>query len=140
MEEDYQVQRSVALAKEADPTGKRTLGEQVDDPIHLEESVTDVTLAGVLTKPDRPEKGTFKHWKPIIEGHDQKLLHNYYVVKNPNPENLGKMSWKDARDSERQFFLEEPWASMADKIKSRLGADNLAAKLSALLEQIIKEQ
>jgi hypothetical protein len=39
--EDYQIQRSVALAKEADPTGKRTLGKQAGAMAPLKEKVTE---------------------------------------------------------------------------------------------------
>ena len=108
----------MTLAKEADPTGKRTLG--------------------VLTKPDRIEEGTFGNWKPVLEGKEQKLLHGYYVVKNPDPKQLGSLTWDQARASEKDYFRKEPWVGLGSAISSRLGSGNLASKLSILLEQIIK--
>jgi hypothetical protein len=116
--EDFQNQPSVTLAKEADPSGKRTLG--------------------VLTKPDRIEEGTFGNWKPVLEGKEQKLLHGYYVVKNPDPKQLGQLTWEQARANEKAYFQKDPWASLGSTITSRLGSSNLATKLSTLLEQIIK--
>lgn len=116
--EDFQNQPSVMMAKEADPTGKRTLG--------------------CLTKPDRIEEGVFSNWKPVLEGKEQKLLHGYYVVKNPDPKQLGSMTHEEARAHEKHFFTKKPWADLPPHITSRLGSPSLAGKLSTLLEQIIK--
>ncbi|UZJ57500.1 hypothetical protein CBS101457_006820 [Exobasidium rhododendri] len=118
MSEDYQTQPGVTLAKEADPHGKRTLG--------------------VLTKPDRVEEGVFQNWKPILEGTEQKLLHGYYVVKNPDPTQLSKLTHKQAREHEKNFFHQKKWSSLGSKVTSRLGSAKLAGRLSSLLEQIIK--
>lgn len=106
------------MAKEADPKGQRTLG--------------------VLTKPDRIEDGTFDYWKPILEGND--LLHGHYVVKNPDPSQLGQMTHEEARADEEAFFQTKPWSTLGSKIRSRLGSQNLAAKLSTLLNQIVKKR
>jgi hypothetical protein len=115
--EDFQNQPSVTLAREADPLGVRTLG--------------------VLTKPDRVEEGTFSIWKPVLEGQEQRLHHGYYVVKNPDPKHLGRLSWEEARADEKAFFREEPWMSLSNDITYRLGAIHLAAKLATLLEKVI---
>lgn len=93
--EDYQNQPAVTMVKEADPTGKRTLG--------------------VLIKPDRIEDGTFHIWEPILEGTD--LFHGYYVVKNPDPTQLGQMSHEEARASEAEFFQGNRWSSMGSNIQ-----------------------
>lgn len=118
--EDFQNQPSVTMAREADPTGARTLG--------------------VLTKPDRVEEGVFDNWKPVLEGKEQKLHHGYYVVKNPDKKQLEHMNHEQARKHEKDFFLKKPWSTLGATITSRLGSGNLAAKLSMLLEQIIKDR
>lgn len=92
---------------------------------------------GVLTKPDRIEEGTFDNWKPVLEGKEQKLLHSYYVVKNPDPKQLSQTTWEQARVDERKFFQNEPWTSLGNDIIYRLGAVHLAAKLAQLLEQVV---
>ena len=116
--EDFQNQAGVTLAREADPKGKRTLG--------------------VLTKPDRIEHGTFGLWRPVLEGLEYKLLHGYYVVKNPGPNQLGTWSHEQARQDEEAFFHEQPWESLSSSIRARLGSTSLGNRLSTLLEQIIK--
>ena len=105
------------MAKQADPSGQRTLG--------------------VLTKPDRVETGTFQNWKPIIEGSQQKLGHGYFVVKNPEPTRVGRLTRAQARAEELAFFEKEPWASLDDAARARLGTGCLAGKLSKLLEKIV---
>lgn len=106
------------LVKEADPSGKRTLG--------------------VLTKPDRIEEATFCNWQAILDGKEHRLFHGYYVVKNPTPSELGNVNWEQARANEKMFFQSAPW--VGSNFDSRLGADNLGVKLAGLLEQIIKEK
>jgi hypothetical protein len=119
MLEDFQNQAGVTLAREADPKGKRTLG--------------------VLTKPDRVEEGVFSKWKPVLEGTENKLVHGYYVVKNPDKKQLGSMNHQEAREDEKRLFQEARWTSLGSAIMARLGSDNLATRLSSLLEQIIKK-
>lgn len=116
--DDFQNQPSVMLAKEADPDGQRTLG--------------------VLTKPDRVEDGTFEIWRPVLEGKVHKLQHGYYVVKNPDPQQLKDVTHEKARATEVTFFQQGRWASLGASISTRLGSDRLAIKLSALLEDLIK--
>jgi hypothetical protein len=109
----------VTLAREADPRGRRTLG--------------------VLTKPDRIEEGVFHIWKPILEGTEQKLTHGYYVVKNPDPTQISKMTHEQARKAERHYFEHnKKWSLLGSAVKSRLGSAKLANRLSSLLEQMIK--
>lgn len=106
------------LAKDADPKGNRTLG--------------------VLTKPDRIEDGNFEMWQPILAGEKQPLHHGYYVVKNPDPKQLGEVTRQEARQDEEDFFAKEPWSSLGPHLRSRLGSDRLSAKLSGLLEEMVK--
>ena len=62
-----------------------------------------------------------------------RVQNSWYCVKLPGPEQLRqRISWKEARQHESEFFQKEPWASQSDLVY-RLGVPQLVAKLSVLL-------
>ena len=76
-------QAIIALAKQVDKHGRRTLG--------------------VLTKPDTIEEGTHEAWLKIMRGETHKLALGYYVVKNPKPSELKKgITFDKARENEKR--------------------------------------
>ncbi|CAG8700870.1 18172_t:CDS:2 [Dentiscutata erythropus] len=111
-------QAIITLAKEADPSGVRTLG--------------------VLTKPDMIEKGTHDIWLKIMGGEAHQLELGYYVVKNPTKvQRAENITFEEARLVENEFFeQEEPWNSFY--LRERIGVKNLQNKLSELLIKSIK--
>ncbi|CAG8728311.1 14460_t:CDS:2 [Dentiscutata erythropus] len=110
-------QAIVTLAKEADPSGVRTLG--------------------VLTKPDMIENGTHNIWLKIMGGEAHQLELGYYVVKNPTKvQRAENITFEEARLNENEFFEQEPWKSFY--LRERTGVKNLQNKLSELLIKSIK--
>jgi hypothetical protein len=108
----------VRLAKEADPEGIRTLG--------------------VLTKPDRIAAGEESQWKAVVEGSSFNLSLGWYVVCNPNQQQLeAGVSFAEARGMEKEFFAAaEVWRDPL--VKSQLGVDNLRGDLSKHLVRLIQ--
>jgi len=117
---DINSQGVLTTARRVDPEGVRTLG--------------------VLTKPDRIESGTEKHWaEEVATGSDGALALGYYMVKNPSQQQLlDRMDHQEARKAEKLFFEDlhsQPyWSSIS---VDRLGTSNLSQALSALLMEII---
>jgi hypothetical protein len=96
-----------------------------------------------MTKPDMLNEGSIKStelWIDVIEGRRHTLKHSYYCVRQPDdPQRAGGITPNDARTSEIQYFGKiKPWANLGMETKQRLGTQNLASMLSALLVQIIK--
>ncbi|GAA6050992.1 hypothetical protein JCM3770_005359 [Rhodotorula araucariae] len=112
MRDDYQNQKAVLLANQADPEGKRTIG--------------------VLTKPDTLQNGEHASWLDLIEGRKHRLRSGFFVTKQPAPEDLKKnWSFEEARAAEKAYFRQaEPWNTLDHGLRGRLGTGNLTAFLS----------
>lgn len=108
-----------ALARQADPTGVRTVG--------------------VLTKPDRIEAGAHQQKIDVLTGKMYRLEHGYWVVKSRTPAQLESgISFEEARMDERNFFRNTaPWNTLPTYVKQRLGSDFLEAKLGKILSSTI---
>ncbi|UYV62849.1 DNM2 [Cordylochernes scorpioides] len=93
---DISTSDALKLAKEADPSGSRTIG--------------------VLTKMDLMDEGT--NAREILENKVLPLRRGYIGVVNRSQKDIdGKKDIQAARDSERRFFLSHPaYRSMADKL------------------------
>ncbi|KAF9479081.1 hypothetical protein BDN70DRAFT_921462 [Pholiota conissans] len=117
-ETDFENQGAHRLAKKYDPEGKRTIG--------------------VLTKPDRIERGEENIWLPFITGEKERLDNHWFCVKQPSSHDLkSKMSWKQAREAESQFFSSAaPWSTL-EKFRQFLGTSNLVPRLSNVLFRLI---
>lgn len=119
--DDIQNQSGAALAREADPSGKRTIG--------------------VLTKTDLIQKDDHDVWLALLKGEKEQLAYGYYAVRNPGTEKLNQgIPHAQARASEAAFFKEKPWSGLPPRVKSRLGTGNLAGKLSSILEAFIQKR
>ncbi|CAO1621291.1 unnamed protein product [Sympodiomycopsis kandeliae] len=117
--DDIQNQSGAALARRADPAGKRTIG--------------------VLTKPDQIQEGDHHLWIDILTGKKEKLEHGYYAVRNPNSRQLSeKLTSASTRRIEKEFFNPPPWSKLEQKFRKRLGTQQLAQRLSELLQQSIQ--
>ncbi|GAX77714.1 hypothetical protein CEUSTIGMA_g5157.t1 [Chlamydomonas eustigma] len=106
---------ALRMAREVDPSGERTIG--------------------VLTKIDIMDRGT--DCRDVLLGKTLRLKHGWVAVINRGQADLnGKMSMKDARSREKDFFLGRP--EYADL--SNIGTGYLAEKLSQhLIAEIMKQ-
>ncbi|GAA6003650.1 dynamin family protein [Rhodotorula paludigena] len=122
MRDDYQNQKAVLLAREADPEGKRTIG--------------------VLTKADTLQVGEHAGWIDLLEGRRHQLANGFFVTKQPAPDDLRKnLAFTEARAAEVEFFrTQAPWNTLSLASKSRLGTSNLTKFLSDRLGQYIAEK
>lgn len=120
-ETDFENQGARSLAKQHDPQGKRTIG--------------------VLTKPDRIERGEEQKWLGFVRGEAETLAKGWFCVKQPNPSELQQnLSWAEARSREEDFFkTREPWSSQMITVRQHFGTARLTARLSEILsDQIAK--
>ncbi|KAK7040880.1 hypothetical protein VNI00_009476 [Paramarasmius palmivorus] len=118
----YREPKSLRLARQVDPDGKRTIG--------------------VMTKPDMLGPGSRKAldlWLDVIEGRRHPLTHGYYCTRQPNDEERGEqMTSQRARQLEEQFFkTTAPWSKSAHAY--RFGTANLSKALSKHLIKIIDD-
>jgi hypothetical protein len=92
----------------------------------------------VLTKPDTLQEGEEKGWLDIVEGRKHPLAHGYFITKQPAPKDVeDKVSHRDARKTERDFFDNHPVWSKCAGIRNRMGTSHLGTTLSKLLSQLI---
>ncbi|KZT07896.1 uncharacterized protein LAESUDRAFT_811749 [Laetiporus sulphureus 93-53] len=124
MSDDIENQKAARLAKEADPSGLRTIG--------------------VLTKPDTLAVGSTKlreAWLELIEGRSDtnRLVHGYFCTRQPDDaERAAGITHAQARIAETEFFSSTPpWSSSSHQ--HRFGTANLVSTLSNLLIKYINE-
>ncbi|KAG9123954.1 hypothetical protein FRC07_013378 [Ceratobasidium sp. 392] len=120
-ETDFENQGARSLAKQYDPQGKRTIG--------------------VLTKPDRIEKGEEQKWLGFVRGETEVLAKGWFCVKQPSPSELEQeLTWQEARNREEEFFkTRNPWSSQEMTVRHHFGTARLTSRLSEILsDQIAK--
>ncbi|KAL4244709.1 hypothetical protein ABKN59_010897 [Abortiporus biennis] len=122
MSDDIENQKAMRLAKDADPTGERTIG--------------------VMTKPDMLTAGGMKSrqiWLNILEGRTHPLKHGYYCTRQPDDDERSRGIGPDeARINEMDFFAtNEPWS--LSLTRNRFGTKNLSESLSDHLSNIIDQ-
>ncbi|GAA6020454.1 hypothetical protein JCM10207_000005 [Rhodosporidiobolus poonsookiae] len=118
MRDDYQNQKAVLLATEADPNGERTIG--------------------VLTKADTVQHGEHSIWLAMLEGKTHALKHGFFATKQPGPADLERnLSFEEARALEAQFSTQAPWSTANLALKNRFGVANLTKFLSVRLAEYI---
>ncbi|TCD67241.1 hypothetical protein EIP91_000370 [Steccherinum ochraceum] len=117
MRDDIDNQGAADLARLADPTGSRTIGEN------------SIFIRG--------EHGS---WLRILDGARHPLKMGYFVTKQPSPEELEEgLSFHTAREREAAFFTDNaPWNERAD-LRERYGTTNLTKELSKLLGIVISK-
>ncbi|KAG9080493.1 hypothetical protein FRC06_006515 [Ceratobasidium sp. 370] len=132
---DYETQGAGILAAEFDKEGKRTVGT-FPSPASQLITLNIKPSLGVLTKPDRAE-GTedAAQWIAMVTNQANRLVNGWYLVKQlDSKQRKDKLTWEEARDSEAEFFeTQEPWASIPDEYRGRLGSENLACQLGNIL-------
>lgn len=141
--DDFQNQKAVLLAKDADPDGKRTIGALDLFSLSFCRSLTLIRiLAGVLTKPDTLQKGEHDFWLDLLENRRHHLTNGYFVTKEPAPEDLKKnLTYEQAHEAEKQFFANnEPWKSLKGGTERHLGTGYLTSFLSDRLGRYIAEK
>ncbi|KAJ4389660.1 hypothetical protein N0V93_007132 [Gnomoniopsis smithogilvyi] len=115
---DIATQEILKLAKEADPSGSRTMG--------------------VLTKPDLVlERAMKQNIVDLIQGKRQDLKLGYCVVKNRGADDENSTLQKRNAE-ELAFFRQEPWSAMAST--KRVGTEALKTRLRDLLSTISKKE
>lgn len=120
--EDMQNQSIKTLADKVDPEGRRTIG--------------------VLTKPDRIEKGCHEQFLQVLRGEKFLLRLGYFVVKNPDQAELDAgLSPAAARQREMEYFSNtSPWNQMKKTCGTpgKFGGKALMDFLGRLLEEKIR--
>ncbi|CUA68597.1 hypothetical protein RSOLAG22IIIB_07971 [Rhizoctonia solani] len=120
-ENDFENQSAGRLAREYDPQGLRTIG--------------------VLTKPDRIERGSEQPWISMIkdEAESLRFRHGWFSVKQPSAQQLeAGMSWSEARELDEKYFHETaPWNTIEKEWRKRLGYSNLIRHLGEKLGTVI---
>ncbi|GAB1525582.1 hypothetical protein RhiTH_008745 [Rhizoctonia solani] len=120
-ESDFENQGAGRLAREHDPQGLRTIG--------------------VLTKPDRIERGSERPWISMIKNETQslRLRHGWFSVKQPSARQLEVgMSWSEARELDEKYFQDTaPWSTIEDEWRKQLGCSNLINHLGETLGKVI---
>ncbi|CAE7101688.1 unnamed protein product [Rhizoctonia solani] len=120
-ESDFENQGAGRLAREYDPQGLRTIG--------------------VLTKPDRIERGSEKPWISMIKNETETLhlRHGWFSVKQPSARQLeAGMSWSEARELDEKYFQDTaPWSTIEEEWRKRLGCSNLISHLGETLGKVI---
>ncbi|CAE6452917.1 unnamed protein product [Rhizoctonia solani] len=120
-ENDFENQGAGRLAREYDPQGLRTIG--------------------VLTKPDRIERGSEQPWISMIKNETEtlRLRHGWFSVKQPSARQLeGGMSWSEARELDEKYFQDTaPWSTIEEEWRKRLGCSNLISHLGETLGKVI---
>lgn len=115
---DIATQGILKLAKDADPSGSRTMG--------------------VLTKPDlAPERAMQQNIVHLIQGKRQDLKLGYCVVKNRGADDASSTLQK-RNDEEAAFFKKEPWSAIASS--NRVGVEALKTRLRDLLRDISRKE
>lgn len=114
---DIATQEILQMARDKDRDGRRTLG--------------------IITKPDLVEKGTEDDIANVIKGNDHELKHGWYMVKNPNQQEL-RNTTLDREALEAELFSEtEPWNSLP---KDQLGISALKIKMQEILGEMLWEE
>ncbi|KIO22298.1 hypothetical protein M407DRAFT_28173 [Tulasnella calospora MUT 4182] len=105
--------------------------------IKADESLKSRTV-GVLTKPDRIEPGNEQRWLRILRNESNTLENGGFAVKQPDFQQLERgISWEAARIGERDFFsTTQPWSSLEDKHRNRIGSTALAEHLGQMLSDL----
>ncbi|KAJ4000867.1 P-loop containing nucleoside triphosphate hydrolase protein [Lentinula boryana] len=121
MSDEMENQESARLAKQADPSGIRTIG--------------------VLTKPDTITRGAIgarERWKDILQGKLYPLHHGYYCVRLADDEERAKRLSRSASEAlSSEFFQKtDPWSGFVDR--SRFGVPNFVKDISRLLLGMIE--
>lgn len=96
----------------------------------------EARTVGVLTKPDRVQQSeSFQQWIDVLGGRKFRLGFGYHVIKNnPNTE----VEHAIARQEERDFFQQSPWATELSHYADRFGTLQLQTALSHKLTAQIK--
>ena len=95
-----------------------------------------LTLAGVLTKPDRLVKhGRESELTKILSGQSFAVGFGYWVVKRPSHHRIGVTHTEAQREEQEFFDQEEPWNGSLAEYRNRFGTANLTHALAELLAQ-----
>jgi len=126
-DEDIENQKIFSMARKSDPEGNRTIG--------------------VLTKPDKVEKGLVDDIVSILQGKSYALLRGYFVIRSPNKDELDQINdscrtdistYLQGREIENLFFRENLIGKKIFEMSpDRCGTLNLRKQLSNMLKKMI---
>ncbi|CCA70427.1 hypothetical protein PIIN_04366 [Serendipita indica DSM 11827] len=120
-ETDLENQGARSLAKKLDANGRRTIP--------------------VLTKPDRIGNGEHDTWLRLLENQTERYRHGWHCVKQSDQEQLNQgISWAEARQNEIDYFNKQPWSTLEESIRSRLGTKFLTQNLGSILFELIGQR
>ena len=135
---DFVNQGAHRLTREYDPAGERTIGTL--SRLFLKNNKRWL-FTGVLTKPDRIPATEEDNWLPYIRGKREDPT-MWFCVKCPDSEAIKSgITWEDARRDESLWFSrKDPWATLEEGFRKRLGTENLTRCLSDKLCDLIAER
>ncbi|KAF8476211.1 P-loop containing nucleoside triphosphate hydrolase protein [Kalaharituber pfeilii] len=111
-------QKVFRLAKDADPSGSRTLG--------------------VLTKPDAVQRGDEQRVIDVARNNVTKLHHGWFVVRNRSTQDIADGVTLEQRNAnEAAFFSQPPWKALP---ADRVGIRALEKFLKALLNDHVRRE
>ena len=90
----------------------------------------------MLTKVDRIERGNENKWLSILNGREERLVHGWFAVKQPGPDELHIITREEARAAEQNWFKQPIWS----RVRTRLGTPKLTENLSQKLSELIKDR
>jgi hypothetical protein len=133
--DDIENQGARSLAKQVDRLGHRTIRMHVLSPDSFHSNIP----TAVLTKPDRIAAREHSGWLSLLSNAQEHYRHGWHCVKQSDQQQLeSHISWKDARDNEVDFFENtDPWNTLDQNLKSRLGTQVLTDALGRTLFQLI---
>jgi hypothetical protein len=133
-------QQAVKLAREADPSGERTIGE-LDTCFH---PTGRLVALGVLTKPDTLSAGATnarEKWREVLEDRIHRLKHRYYCVRLPDDDERSRKITRTEvdRNAEAFFSTTSPWKDIMVNDPRRFGMPNFVNDISVLLTAVIEK-
>lgn len=137
---DFENQGAYRLIKANGSLRSRTVGKSLF-PVPMSGTSLNPTL-GVLTKPDRIEPGNEGRWLEILRNQSNTLENGWFAVKQPDFQQVKSgISWEAARLGERDYFsTTQPWSSLDEKHRKRIGTTALADHLGQVLAELASKK
>ena len=116
------------IARKYDPHGLRTIGTSI--------FLVQLTILGVLTKPDTVDQADTEIWENIMHGKSHALHYGYYMTRLPKSDEIN-MTSGEAKTKELNYLTgHQVWKKLGI---DRLGSTKLANALSDRLAQMIQQ-
>lgn len=83
----------------------------------------------------RVQPRTEDQWLRILHNEDYQIRHRYYITRQMDPEQVGRLSWEEGRNQAHIFFNKEPWRTVD---RNYVGVEKLTEALSTRLSAMIE--